>query len=119
MLLRLEDILRTAADPEEIEEKSKRITANTFALFVMADLNCLYRGGRIGKAKAVLGSALKITPLLDLYGDDPDGLVFPVGQGRSFKQVNSLAVETIAQKMKAKSVGAAEAFIPCSSGIGR
>lgn len=45
MLLRLEDILRTAADPEEIEEKSKRITANTFALLVMTDLNCLSIAG--------------------------------------------------------------------------
>ena len=102
VLLRLIDELKKANDLDEFLAASKKVVQNTFSFFVLADLDYLYRGGRIGKAKALLGSAFRITPLVGLFGDDPDGLIVPVGQARSFRQVNSLLVETMSQKMKEK-----------------
>jgi DegV family protein with EDD domain len=66
-------------------------------------LEYLKRGGRIGKAKALLGSMLKINPVLGIK----DGEVFPFGQERSrakaidhlysfamsYSQIDELAVE--------------------------
>lgn len=43
----------------------------------MADLKYLYRGGRIGKAKALMGSVLKIIPVVGLMGNDKDGEIIP------------------------------------------
>ncbi|MCD6121707.1 MAG: DegV family EDD domain-containing protein [Spirochaetales bacterium] len=102
VLLRILDVLKETSDPEKIIRKTKPIVENTFSLFVMADLNYLFRGGRIGKAKALLGSVLKIIPLVGLFGDDPEGVITPVGKGRTFRQVNSLIIQTILEKMKEK-----------------
>lgn len=66
-------------------------------------LEYLKRGGRIGKAKALMGSMLKINPILGIK----DGEVFPFGQERSrtkaigrllefvmsYSQIDELAVE--------------------------
>jgi len=108
VLLRILDILNETSDTDEIIKKSKLIIENTFSLFIMADLNYLYRGGRIGKAKALLGSVLKIIPLIGLFGDDPEGVIIPVGKGRTFKQVNALIINTILEKMKEKSYSRAK-----------
>lgn len=104
VLLRIIDLLKATQDPDEIVKKSKLIVENTFSLFVMADLNYLYRGGRIGKARALLGSILKIIPLVGLLGDDAEGEIVPIGKGRTFKQVNSLIIAAIQEKMKEKSL---------------
>lgn len=102
VLLRILDILKETQDHDEIVKRSKLMVENTFSLFVMADLNYIYRGGRIGKAKALLGSVLKIIPLVGLFGDDAEGEIVPIGKGRTFKQVNSLIIDTIQGKMKEK-----------------
>ena len=108
VLLRILDILKETQDHDEIVKRSKPMVENTFSLFVMADLNYIYRGGRIGKAKALLGSVLKIIPLVGLFGDDAEGEIVPIGKGRTFKQVNSLIIDTIQGKMKEKSLHTAK-----------
>jgi len=88
---------------DDIVKLSQEVVQNTFSYFVVADLNYLYRGGRIGKAKALMGSVLRITPILGLMGDDKDGQIVPLGKGRTFKQVNSQIIELIKAKMAEKS----------------
>jgi DegV family protein with EDD domain len=56
---------------QNISRVSMRIAFDT--------LEYLKRGGRIGKAKALLGSMLKVNPILGIK----DGEVFPFGQERS------------------------------------
>ena len=41
-------------------------------------------------------------PVIGLMGDDPEGVVVPVGQGRTYKQVNSLIINSIREKMNEK-----------------
>ena len=102
VLLRLIDIIETTDDVEGIKKQAEELVVNTFSYYVTPDLNYLYRGGRIGKAKALLGSVLRMLPVIGLMGDDPEGVVVPVGQGRTYKQVNSLIINSIREKMNEK-----------------
>ena len=64
---------------DEIIEIAKSV-ANRCRFFVMLDtLEYLERGGRIGKAQALMGSILKIKPILSLK----DGLVEPLDKART------------------------------------
>lgn len=99
VLLRLIDIIKTTDDDETIKKQAGELVTNTFSYYVTPDLNYLNRGGRIGKAKALLGSVLRVLPVIGLMGDDPEGEIVPLGQGRTYKQVNSMIINSIREKM--------------------
>ncbi len=103
VLLGVIDIIKKNNNADDIVKLSQEVVQNTFNYLVMADLNYLYKGGRIGKAKALMGSVLRITPILGLMGDDEDGQVVPLGKGRTFKQVNSKIIDLIKAKIAEKS----------------
>ena len=106
VLLRIIELLKKYEDKDDITRLSDEIVKNTFSYFVLPDLNYLYKGGRIGKAKALMGSLLRIIPLVGIIGDDKDdGMIIPLGKGRTFKQVNSQIVSLIIEKMAEKSAG--------------
>lgn len=63
----------------EVVEEIKQIIPNIHLLFLLDTLKYLLLGGRIGKAKALLGSILNVKPVLMLK----DGEVVPAGQVRS------------------------------------
>jgi len=104
ILLRIIDFIKENKDPDEIISWSKEIINTTYSYLVIPDLKYLYKGGRIGKAKALMGSALRIVPLVGLLGNDDSGLITPVGKGRTFKQVNSLLISIINDKLKEYSI---------------
>jgi len=108
VLLRVIDIIKKYQNPDDIIRLSQETVKNTSSFFVMADLNYLYRGGRIGKTKALMGSVLRIIPVVGLLGDDEDGEMLPIGKGRTFKQANSLIVNSIIEKMKENSIDKAK-----------
>ena len=103
VLLGVIDIIKKTNNPDDIVKLSQEVVQNTFSYFIVADLNYLYKGGRIGKARALMGSVMRITPIIGLMGDDKDGQIVPVGKGRTFKQVNSQIIELIKAKMAEKS----------------
>ena len=108
ILLRIIDIIKENKDTDEIISLSKEIINTTFSFIVIPDLKYLYKGGRIGKAKSLMGSVLRIIPLVGLSGDNDEGLILPVGKGRTFKQVNSLLISTISDKLKDYSIDKAK-----------
>ncbi len=63
----------------ELVEGIKSIIPNIHILFFVDTLKYLLLGGRIGKAKALLGSILNVKPMLALK----DGEVMPAGQVRT------------------------------------
>ncbi|MAF86091.1 MAG: fatty acid-binding protein DegV [Dehalococcoidales bacterium] len=63
----------------QVVEDVKQIVANTRLLGLLDTLKYLALGGRIGKAKALLGSVLNVKPVLTLK----DGEVVPAGQVRT------------------------------------
>ena len=78
---------------EEVVKITKKVISRTNSIFALPDMEYLYRGGRIGKAKSLMGSLLKIIPLIAIR--DQTGVVTPVGKARNISQANEKIIETI------------------------
>jgi len=63
----------------EVLEELRQVIPSIHLLGVLDTLKYLLRGGRIGKAKALLGSVLNVKPLLTIR----DGEIVPAGQART------------------------------------
>jgi DegV family protein with EDD domain len=83
---------------QEIADQIEEIKRKMYVLFVVDTLEYLAKGGRIGNAKAFLGTLLKVKPILILQ----DGAIEPLEQVRSkHKALNrmlDLAVEYLGDK---------------------
>jgi DegV family protein with EDD domain len=70
---------KEGASLDEVLEVVRRNISRTDLRMAFDTLKYLERGGRIGKAQALLGSMLKINPILGLR----DGEIYPVGREHS------------------------------------
>jgi DegV family protein with EDD domain len=93
----------------------KRLTEGIHQIYAADTLKYLYLGGRIGRAKHMLGTMLNLKPLITM---DREGIIAPVGQALSRQGVYRRMVETMelwvgkAEPIKLALVqGAAEAEI--------
>lgn len=68
---------------DEVAEWTEKNKLHLCHLFTVDDLNHLYRGGRVSKTSAVLGTVLNIKPVLHV---DNDGKLIPLGKVRGRKQ---------------------------------
>lgn len=87
---------RAAADgaqAADVAEVARTTAAATRTFFVVDTLEHLRRGGRIGSAAAVLGSALSVKPLLNMR----DGQVLPLEKVRTFGRALSRLVQRAAE----------------------
>lgn len=66
----------------EIEALIDRFKRENHVIFTVATLENLQRGGRIGKAQALVGSLLSVRPLLSVA----DGVIVPVGKVRGHQK---------------------------------
>jgi len=73
---------------------------NTRHLGVIYDLFFLHRSGRLGLAKAILGKAMKIIPLLG--STEESGVLKSVGKVKTFIQANQKFIRIIEEDLKAK-----------------
>jgi DegV family protein with EDD domain len=64
---------------EQVVEEVKQTIPKVHLLFLLDTLKYLAKGGRIGKAKALLGSVLSVKPILSIK----DGELVPVSQVRT------------------------------------
>lgn len=62
----------------EIVEQVKKVLDKVFTIFILDNLKALEMGGRIGKAKYLLGTILNFKPILMLK----NGLIEPYGSGK-------------------------------------
>ena len=69
----------SGADAATVAQTAREIAAGTRTFFVVDTLEYLRRGGRIGSAAAVLGSALAVKPVLHVQ----DGRVVPLEKVRT------------------------------------
>ena len=80
----------------EILSMIKEKVDNSFILFLVETLDYLEKGGRIGKANALLGSLLKIKPILTI---DDEGQVIPLekvrGTSKALLRLSQIVAERI------------------------
>ena len=77
------------ADADAIVSKVESMRGQVSTYFSVATLEFLRRGGRIGRASALLGSVLQVKPVLCIR----DGLVTPMERVRTFERALSRIVE--------------------------
>ena len=78
-----------SADAEAIEAKVEAMKPHLQTYFSVATLEFLRRGGRIGRANALLGSVLQVKPVLCIR----DGLVTPLERMRTFERALTRVIE--------------------------
>lgn len=77
-----------------ILERLEKIREHTEVIYTLETLEYLARGGRIGRVQALMGSVLKIKPVIRV--DHADGKYTTVAKGRLLTQNLSLIVDHIA-----------------------
>ena len=87
---------------EEVVARVRAMIPITSMIQTADTLKFLYMGGRIGKAKHMLGSLLNIKPLIGME----DGVIVPLGQARSRRQAYramvNMMVKTVGEGGKVK-----------------
>lgn len=84
MVLKAAIMAKEGKNMQEIINKLEMMKKSTFSIFTVDTLEYLERGGRISKAKAILGSVLSIKPILTIE----NGLVTATDSVRGKKKVN-------------------------------
>jgi DegV family protein with EDD domain len=87
---------------EQVAAAAERTAAKTYFLFVVDTLEYLHKGGRITGAKALLGTALSIKPLLHFE----DGLIGPLAQVRTKKKAIAAMFDRVEEKLGGKQMAA-------------
>jgi len=77
-----------------ILERLQKIRENTEVIYTLETLDYLARGGRIGRVQALMGSVLKIKPVIRV--DHQDGKYSTVAKGRTISQNLVTMVDHIA-----------------------
>ncbi|MDF2668138.1 MAG: hypothetical protein K0R67_444 [Paenibacillus sp.] len=86
---------REGKSKQEIVELVQDLRAGTKIYFLVDTLEYLQKGGRIGKASAVLGSLLNIKPILTI---DSEGQVAPVDKVRGQKKAIARIIELLKEE---------------------
>jgi DegV family protein with EDD domain len=73
------DAVRGGAEADEALEAARHLTGTARLFGAVDTLEYLHKGGRIGRAQMLLGSALRIKPVLSLV----DGIAAPVDRTRT------------------------------------
>ncbi|UCB44017.1 MAG: DegV family protein [Dehalococcoidales bacterium] len=79
VVIKAAEVAQAGANLEEVEEVVRHSIPRVDMRAAFDTLKYLARGGRIGKAQALLGSMLNVNPIIGLK----DGEVFPFGRERS------------------------------------
>src|SRR5689334_2523691 len=83
------------ADAAEVADAARRTAAATRTFFVVDTLEHLRRGGRIGPAAALLGSALSVKPVLHVL----DGKVVPLEKVRTSARALHRLVQLVVEEV--------------------
>jgi len=91
-------VAKEGKSKDEVVRVAKDAISRTISIFGLPDLEYLHRGGRIGRAKSLLGSLMKVIPIVAVRPEE--GIITPVGRGRNIRQVNQRMIETIKADME-------------------
>lgn len=94
-VIRAAEMAQSGRSKEEILAELARLESEMQIYFLVDTLEYLHKGGRIGKASALIGSILNIKPILSL---DPSGTVYPVDKVRGTKKTMARILELLQQR---------------------
>jgi DegV family protein with EDD domain len=97
---------RAAADGKSVAEvigAAEEMRDKINFIFVVDTLEYLHKGGRIGGAKRLMGTALRVKPLLEFR----DGQIEPVEQVRTKKKAYARLMELAAERLDGKAMAEA------------
>lgn len=80
----------------EIAQALNGLVQNLCVQFTVDDLNHLYRGGRLSKTTAILGTVINIKPILYIDGE---GKLVALGKTRGRKKSLQMLVENMAERI--------------------
>jgi len=106
-VVRAAEMAQAGESKERIIEEIDRLERSTNLYFLVDTLEYLQKGGRIGKASALIGSILNIKPILSL---DKDGVVLAVDKVRGSKKAMSRIIELLKQTYGDEPVGMTMAY---------
>ncbi|MDO3409387.1 DegV family protein [Saccharibacillus sp. CPCC 101409] len=98
MVVRAAEMARAGSTSREIEAEVERLKSARKLYFLVDTLEYLQKGGRIGKAAAVLGALLNIKPILSI---DKEGVIYAVEKARGRKKALARVVELFKQDLGA------------------
>lgn len=87
------------ASLKDCQKLAEQVRQNTGVFFAVETLEFLHRGGRIGGAQRLLGSALNMKPIITIK----DGKVDAAGQVRTSTKAHEKVLELVAQHCEGKS----------------
>lgn len=87
------ELAETGASKGEVLERLRYLVENVKTRFVVSDLMYLHKGGRIGGAAAIIGSALQIKPILHFRDGKIDVLQKVRTERRAFETILNLLAE--------------------------
>jgi len=91
-------LVRAGRDRQAVADCLRGLVPKARVICVVDTLTYLERGGRIGKARALLGSLLNVKPILQLK----DGEVVPLGRARGRPQALNRLVELLERDGKVR-----------------
>jgi DegV family protein with EDD domain len=104
--------IESGASRQQVLSRIEEVKGKILVLFVVDTLEYLAKGGRIGNAKAFLGTLLKVKPILILQ----DGAIEPCEQVRSKSKAKARMLEIATEHLNARAPDAkaaiAQALVP-------
>jgi DegV family protein with EDD domain len=94
------EAVKAGKSRDEVKELILRSRENTRHLGLVYDLFYLHRTGRIGLAKAIMGTAMKIHALLS--SSDQPGILKSIGKVKNYHQANQRFIKLIQEDMEEK-----------------
>lgn len=96
MVVRAAEMAQAGASTAEIEAEVDRLKSVRKLYFLVDTLEYLQKGGRIGRAAALLGTLLNIKPILSI---DKEGVIYAVEKARGRKKALARVVELFKQEL--------------------
>lgn len=101
-------LAQKGANLEEVSNAVRRAVPRVQVLVAFDTLEYLRRGGRIGRAQALLGSLLRVNPIIGLK----DAEVYPYGRARNREQAKNFLVNFVKGFSRIDSVVVEDATTP-------
>ncbi|KTS84961.1 hypothetical protein NS115_01335 [Paenibacillus jamilae] len=112
------ELAAAGQSPTEIIQGVERLGERRCLYFLVDTLEYLQKGGRIGKAAAMVGTLLNIKPILSI---DKEGIIYSADKARGNKKATARIIELLERDLKGQKINiavghtadrsAAEAFV--------